>query len=173
MIDLGGRLQAQVCWSWNIRAICTYHVLPWVFCVLLMNNIQNFRKNSSQFLSLWSSNPWYVTRCTGLSYRNRGSNSWKINTQIKRKINGVQISLQAKYFIMGIQLKCEHHIWYCPWGLWTTFPDVTERQKETDLALFPLPECSKVHTGLCSLVFKLSTVIFDDTDSYFSLVFCW
>lgn len=26
-------------------------------------------------------------------------------------MNGVQIPFQAKYFIMDIQLNCEHHIW--------------------------------------------------------------
>lgn len=27
-------------------------------------------------------------------------------------MNGIQISLQAKHFIMDIQMNCEHPIWY-------------------------------------------------------------
>lgn len=79
--------------------------------VLLMNNIQNFRKNSP-FLP----DP-VITQCIRLSYRNRGSDSLKTNTSVKRKMNGVEISLQAKYFIVDIQLNCEHCIWCCPRGL--------------------------------------------------------
>lgn len=47
---------------------------------------------------------------------------------------------------------------------------VLQREKKKQILLyFPFPERSEVHSGLCSLVFKLGTVFFDDTESNFFL----